>query len=137
MPNPPFQKSRTQIFSHHWEEDQDLTINRVCDSDHFDEASARDLVLAAGQISFHDVYIIHGSRANPSGRRRAALVGRFMPGHCHYDHELGLRLAEPQGFEALTVPPPLSVGEMTLRLYAALNYSQNSAHDLRRALNGA
>ena len=84
-----------KIFSHHWEEDQDLTINRVCDSEHFDEASARDLVLAAGQISFHDVYIIHGSRANPSGRRRAALVGRFMPGHCHYDHELGLRLAEP------------------------------------------
>ena len=31
----------------------------------------------------------------------------------------------------------LSVGEMTLRLYAALNYSQNSARDLRRALNGA
>ena len=78
-----------KIFSHHWEEDQELTINRVCDSEHFDEASARDLVLAAGQISFHDVYIIHSSRANPSGRRRAALVGRFMPGHCHYDHELG------------------------------------------------
>ena len=36
----------------------------------------------------------------------------------------------------LRVLPPLSVGEMTLRLYAALNYSQNSAHDLRRALNG-
>ena len=35
------------------------------------------------------------------------------------------------------VPPPLSVGEMTLRLYRTLNYSQNSAHDLRRALNGA
>ena len=26
---------------------------------------------------------------------------------------------------------------VTLRRYAALNYSQNSAHDLRRALNGA
>ena len=37
----------------------------------------------------------------------------------------------------LRVPPPLSVGKMTLRLYAALNYSQNSAHDLPRALNGA
>ena len=35
------------------------------------------------------------------------------------------------------VLPPLSVGKMTLRLYAALNYSQNSARDLRRALNGA
>ena len=35
------------------------------------------------------------------------------------------------------VLPPLSVGTMTLRLYGALNYSQNSARDLRRALNGA
>ena len=35
------------------------------------------------------------------------------------------------------VLPPSSVGEMTLRLYAALNYSQNSAHDLRRTVNGA
>ncbi len=37
----------------------------------------------------------------------------------------------------LRVLPPLSIGKMTLRLYAALNYSQNSARDLRRALNGA
>ena len=35
------------------------------------------------------------------------------------------------------VLPPLSVGEMTLRPYGALNYSQNSARDLRGALNGA
>ena len=35
------------------------------------------------------------------------------------------------------VLPLLSVGEMTLRLYTALNYSQNSARDLRRTLNGA
>ena len=28
-------------------------------------------------------------------------------------------------------------GEMTLRLYGALSYSQNSARDLRCALNGA
>ena len=35
------------------------------------------------------------------------------------------------------VLPSLSVGEMTLRLYGALNYNQNSAHDFRCALNGA
>ena len=35
------------------------------------------------------------------------------------------------------VLPLLSVGEMTLRLYGALNYSQNSARDLRFALNEA
>ena len=37
----------------------------------------------------------------------------------------------------IVVLPPLSVGEMTLRLYGALNYSQNNARDLRRAVNGA
>ena len=42
-----------------------------------------------------------------------------------------------QGTIALGVLPPLSVGEMTLRFYGALNYSQNSARDLRCALNGA
>ena len=35
------------------------------------------------------------------------------------------------------VLPPLSVGEMMLRHYGAFNYSQNSARDLRCALNGA
>ena len=37
----------------------------------------------------------------------------------------------------LSVLPPSSVAEMTLRLYGALNYSPNSARDLRCALNGA
>ena len=35
------------------------------------------------------------------------------------------------------VLPPLNMGEMTLRLYGALNYSRNSVRDLRCALNGA
>ena len=30
--SPRLPQGHTQIFSHHWEEDQDLTINRVCDS---------------------------------------------------------------------------------------------------------
>ena len=38
--------------------------------------------------------------------------------------------ADTNTIPSCAVLPPLSVGEMTLRLYAALNYSQNSAHDL-------
>ncbi|MEM7207682.1 MAG: phytanoyl-CoA dioxygenase family protein [Pseudomonadota bacterium] len=78
-----------QLFSHHWEENPDLTINLVCDSEHFDESGAHDLVLEAGQLSFHDVYMIHGSHANTTEHRRAAFIIRIMPGHCHYDHALG------------------------------------------------
>ena len=35
------------------------------------------------------------------------------------------------------VLPPLSIGQMTLRLYGALDYSQNSARDLCCAVNRA
>ncbi len=38
---------------------------------------------------------------------------------------------------ALVALPSLGVGEMTLRFYGALNYSQNRTRDLRFALNGA
>ena len=38
------------------------------------------------------------SRSRTRNQRRIDFFAehrRFMPGHCHYDHELGLRLAEP------------------------------------------
>jgi hypothetical protein len=78
-----------KIFSHHWEESDDLTINLVCDSEHFDESTAENLILEAGQVSYHDVYMIHGSLANKTDQRRAAFVVRLMPATCHYDHALG------------------------------------------------
>ena len=47
-------------------------------------------------------------------------------------------VVEPGGqITNMLVLPPSSVAEMTLRLYGALNYSPNSARDLRCALNGA
>jgi len=78
-----------KIFSHHWEENSDLTINLVCDSEHFDENTAESLILKAGQVSYHDVYMIHGSLANNTDHRRAAFVVRLMPATSHYDHVLG------------------------------------------------
>ena len=78
-----------KLYSHHWEENPDLTINLVCDREHFDEDSAVDLILEAGQISFHDVYMIHDSGPNRTDRRRAAFVVRLMPGSSYYDHDLG------------------------------------------------
>jgi hypothetical protein len=35
--------------------------------------------LKAGQVSLHDIGIIHASAANTSGRRRAGLALRYMP----------------------------------------------------------
>ena len=83
-----------KLYSHHWEENPDLTINLVCDSDQFEEATAEDLVLEAGQVSYHDVYMIHGSGANTTDHRRAAFVVRLMPAASVYDHDLGADYAK-------------------------------------------
>ncbi|MEM7171599.1 MAG: phytanoyl-CoA dioxygenase family protein [Pseudomonadota bacterium] len=77
------------LFSHHWKEGTDLTINLTCDQAHFDETTAVDLALQAGQISFHDVYMIHESGPNRTDHRRAAFVVRLMPATSFYDHVLG------------------------------------------------
>ncbi|MBB4303472.1 hypothetical protein GGD81_002515 [Rhodobium orientis] len=50
-----------------------------------DEAQARDVVLAPGQISLHDVYTVHGSNHNRSGTRRADYAIRYMPATSLYD----------------------------------------------------
>jgi len=52
-----------ELFSHSWKDGKDKTINLVTDSEHFDEAQAEPLIIRAGQVSFHDVYMIHGSSA--------------------------------------------------------------------------
>jgi hypothetical protein len=49
-----------------------------------DESLARDDVLLAGQISIHDVYLVHGSSANRSTMRRSDYAIRYMPGSSRY-----------------------------------------------------
>jgi ectoine hydroxylase-related dioxygenase (phytanoyl-CoA dioxygenase family) len=65
-----------------------LVLNLELDQDQFDEAQAVNVELEAGQMSLHDVRLIHGSLANTSGQRRAALIMRYMPATSHYDRSL-------------------------------------------------
>ena len=81
-------------YSHHREERPDYTIFDVCDAGQFDESTAQDLIIRAGQVSYHDVYMIHGSRPNLTQNRRAAFVVRLMPASSHYDHDLGKVMGE-------------------------------------------
>ncbi|MGI9406651.1 MAG: phytanoyl-CoA dioxygenase family protein, partial [Hyphomicrobiaceae bacterium] len=65
-----------RLFPHHFEHRDDLTLGQVIDDDQVDLGQERDIVLEPGQISIHDVYLVHGSRANHSDRRRMGLVLR-------------------------------------------------------------
>jgi len=54
----------------------------------FDEADAVDLELQPGQMSLHDVYMIHGADANRSAQRRTGVALRYMPATSVFERNL-------------------------------------------------
>lgn len=94
-----------KLYSHSWLEGGDKTINLVCDPEHFDESTAEPLLLRTGQVSFHDVYMIHGSEANRTECRRAAFVVRLMPATSFYDHALGTEIGKKHPAQGYGVRP--------------------------------
>jgi len=78
-----------KLYSHHFEHRDDYTLAQVIDEGQVDLDQARDIVLQAGQISIHDVYLVHGSGPNLSDRRRMGLVLRIMPATSFYNHNSG------------------------------------------------
>ena len=67
------------IYKHRLSGRSDVVLSQEVEPSQFDESTSRDDVLKAGQFSLHDVYLIHGSNANRSTRRRAGFVIRYMP----------------------------------------------------------
>ena len=77
-------------FSHEVSEREDLVLNNVLSDTRLDLSRQRNIELEAGQISLHDVQLVHGSEANTSGRRRAGFAVRYMPSSSHYDRSLDM-----------------------------------------------
>jgi len=76
------------LHPHLHEERQDLTLNQRMAAGSFDEAEAVDLQLQPGQMSLHDVYMIHGARANTSNQRRTGVALRYMPSTSVFERDL-------------------------------------------------
>ena len=80
---------REHVLHPHLAEDRsDLTLNQRLDAAHFDESSAVDLELSPGQMSLHDVYMIHGAAANRSTQRRTGVALRYMPSTSVFERHL-------------------------------------------------
>lgn len=75
-------------FSHAVSDREDLVLNNVLDDPRIDLKTARDIVLQPGEVSLHDVDIVHGSQPNTSGRRRAGFAIRYMPATSLYDRTI-------------------------------------------------
>jgi ectoine hydroxylase-related dioxygenase (phytanoyl-CoA dioxygenase family) len=80
---------RARVLHEHLHEDRtDLTLNQRMAHGTFDEGEAVDLELQPGQMSLHDVYMIHGAKANTSTRRRTGVALRYMPSTSVFERDL-------------------------------------------------
>ncbi len=86
----PGSHSSQTLLKHHNSKSIDVTLNQELDSNTYDESKAHDIILDAGQISLHDVYLVHGSEANHSNHSRRGMTLRFMPTTSVYNRELAL-----------------------------------------------
>lgn len=78
-----------QVLHPHLHEDRtDLTLNQRMAEGVFDEADAVDLELQPGQMSLHDVYMIHGAAANTSAKRRTGVALRYMPSTSVFERDI-------------------------------------------------
>ena len=80
---------RGKVLHPHLTEDRkDLVLTQRTVDGTFDEAAAANIELEPGQMSLHDVYMIHGSAPNRSPKRRAGVAIRYMPATSHFDRGL-------------------------------------------------
>ncbi len=76
--------------AHLREDRDDLTLTMRTRDDLFDPAEGVALELASGQMSMHDVYLIHGADKNTSGKRRTGIALRYMPGTSVFERNISL-----------------------------------------------
>lgn len=96
-----------RVRGHDRNDSDGLTLNQQLKPEEFDEAEAVEIELEPGQISLHDVYMVHGSRPNRSPHRRAGYVLRFMPTSSVFDRGIGAEIVKMTGGQVDFVTRPL------------------------------
>ena len=75
----------------------DVTLNQELLAEEYDETQAADIVLEAGQMSLHDIYLLHGSEANRSPHSRRGMTLRYMPTSSHFNRDIARQQASEFG----------------------------------------
>src|ERR1041385_3494157 len=86
-PPTPGRPRRRSVPSHIQTKRADLSFGTILDPAEYDEATAVDLELDAGQMVLFDVFTIHGARHNLGTLERTGFAMRYMPATSHYDHD--------------------------------------------------
>ena len=77
-----------KLKKHEFNKTENLTLHQELLKTEYNEDDSVNLILNRGQISLHDVYLVHGSEANFSPKSRRGMTMRFMPTTSVFDHKL-------------------------------------------------
>ncbi len=77
-----------KLKKHEFNKNKNLTLHQELIRSEYNEEDSVNLILKRGQISLHDVYLVHGSKANFSSNSRRGMTMRFMPTTSIFDHDL-------------------------------------------------
>ena len=113
---------RRKLGKHDFNGAEGLSLPLEIRADEYDEGTARDIVLDAGQVSLHDIFLIHGSEPNRSDKPRRGMTLRYMPTTSVYRRDLadGRRGG------------PLAMSERTLYLMRGVDASGENDFRVRR-----
>ena len=93
----PGSHKRKELRPHRTNKDPNFTLHQELLESEYDDDKAVPLELEAGQMSLHDVYLLHGSEANDSGKPRRGITMRFMPGTSVFDRKKAKQLSRDLG----------------------------------------
>jgi hypothetical protein len=106
-------------YRHRTDDRPDLALDLTIDDD-LDFSTARDVALHAGQLSLHDVFLVHGSNANRSAKRRAGVAIRYMPASSQFDRAM---------YEPRTLPNGLRVDYRNRPLWLLRGHDRSGHND--------
>ena len=87
-----------KLLKHRTNLRKDLTLNQELLPNEFNASDAVNLELEAGQISLHDVFLVHGSEANLTEQPRRGMTLRYMPTTSVFNRELAVQQGEKMGY---------------------------------------
>ncbi len=114
-----------RLFRHKTNDGPGLSLNQELEPAEYDEKDACDVVLQAGQLSLHDVFLIHGSEPNNSPKPRRGMTLRFMPLTSVFDRDLARRQVEEMG---------LKIGHQDRTLWLMRGQDRTGKNDFRLRL---
>ena len=80
------------LANHHVNRASGLALPLELDENEFNEDDAVEIVLKKGQISLHDVYLMHASEPNQSDAPRRGMTLRFMPTSSIYRRDIEMEM---------------------------------------------